>query len=259
MMIVRSEEDGIRRYLHMGTGNYNARTAKIYTDIGLMTCDRQMGEDASDLFNYMTGYSGQDSWGKFLVAPVNLRPAIVKMIQQCIQRHTPENPSSIRMTMNALVDPEMIQMLYKASNAGIEVELLIRGICCLKPGIKGVSENITVRSIVGRFLEHTRIFHFHSDGLDTVYIGSADLMQRNLNRRMEILFPIEQPEGKARILQILDTMFADNVKARELQADGNYVRVTPLPGQPVLNAQQVFLEQAHQRTIHTDTIPENPS
>lgn len=254
LMIVRRENDTLRQYLHMSTGNYNAKTAKLYTDIGFLTCDQDMGKDASELFNYLTGYSGQQEWRKMFVAPINLRSNLYKLFQQTIQHHSAENPSRIMMVMNSLVDPGMIQYLYKASQAGIEVDLIVRGICCLRPGVKGVSENIRVRSIVGRFLEHTRIYHFHYSGKSHVYIGSADLMQRNLNRRMEVLFPIEKRELKQRLIQITETQLRDTAQARELQTDGTYVRVKPEEGQEPFNSQDFFLNIAHERTLQIDTI-----
>jgi polyphosphate kinase len=254
LMVVRQEGDSIRRYVHMATGNYNAKTAKLYTDLGFMTCNEDVGKDVSELFNLLTGYSGQREWRRLFVAPMNMRDNLVKQIQACIQHHSPENPSRIRMVMNSLVDPGMIQWLYKASMKGITVDLVIRGICCLKPGIKGVSENITVRSIVGRFLEHPRIYYFCYDGDRKVYMGSADLMQRNLNRRVETLFPVDNSSQKERILHILKTMLSDNIKARALKSNGEWVRVKPGKKEAPLNSQNYFLELAHERTLLIDTI-----
>ncbi|MEM7038191.1 MAG: polyphosphate kinase 1, partial [Bacteroidota bacterium] len=225
LMVVRMEDNEIRRYVHMSTGNYNAKTAKLYTDIGFMTCDESIGKDASELFNLLTGYSGQREWRKLFVAPINLRDNLTKLIQNCINAHSPKNPSSIQMVMNSLVDPGMIQWLYKASMRGIKIDLVVRGICCLKPGVKGISENIKVRSIVGRFLEHPRIYNFQYGDEKHVYMGSADLMQRNLNRRVETLFPVEDPTLKERVMHIVDVMLRDNVKARLLGSDGEWTRV----------------------------------
>ncbi|MEM0998471.1 MAG: polyphosphate kinase 1 [Bacteroidota bacterium] len=254
LMVVRQEGDRIRRYIHMATGNYNAKTAKLYTDLGFMTCNEDVGKDVSELFNLLTGYSGQREWRRLFVAPINMRDNLVKQIQACIRHHTPEQPSRIRMVMNSLVDPGMIQWLYKASMKGVPVDLVVRGICCLKPGLKSISENITVRSIVGRFLEHPRIYYFRYGGSRQVYMGSADLMQRNLNRRVEVLFPVENPSQKERILHILKTMLNDNVKARVLNADGGWVRVSRGKKDPVLNSQNYFLELAHERAVLIDTI-----
>ncbi|MEM7655033.1 MAG: polyphosphate kinase 1 [Bacteroidota bacterium] len=250
-MVVRKEEDRIRRYLHIGTGNYNETTARIYTDMGLMTCNEQMGEDASALFNLLTGYSMQEEWNQFLVAPKSLRNRLEEMLKQCIASHRPESPSRIIMVINSLVDPKMIQLLYQASQAGIKVDLVIRGICCLKPGIKGVSDNITVKSIVGRFLEHCRIFYFKSEGESNIYLGSADMMQRNLNRRVELVFPVEDPEIKLRVRRILQHLLDDEAKTRYLQKDGNYVRAANQKG---LNVQEFLLEESKKRQQEIDTI-----
>lgn len=254
LMIVRQEEGRMRRYVHMSTGNYNDKTAKLYTDIGLMTCDEGIGKDASELFNLLTGYSGQREWRKLFVAPINLRSNLVKLIQETINAHSKENPSEIKMVMNSLVDPGMIQWLYKASMKGVKVDLVVRGICCLKPHMPGVSENINVRSIVGRFLEHPRIFYFKFKDQDRIYMGSADLMQRNLNRRVETLFPVESPALVDQTKHIFSVLLSDNQKARKLQADGNYVRVKARKGQEQISAQNYFLQQAQERHSMIDTI-----
>ncbi len=254
LMIVRQEEGMIRRYIHMSTGNYNDKTAKLYTDIGFMTCNEDIGKDASDLFNLLTGYSRQSEWRKLFLAPHSLRSNLVRLIQETIAHHTKANPSQIRMVMNSLVDPGMIQWLYKASMKGVKVDLVVRGICCLKPQVKGISENITVRSIVGRFLEHPRIFHFKYGETEKIYMGSADLMQRNLNRRVETVFPIEDPELMVKTNSILDAMLADNVKARNLSEDGTYSRVEIGKKQERLNVQEYFLTMAKEQTQQIDTI-----
>ena len=256
LMIVRKEDGQIRRYLHLGTGNYNDKTSKIYTDLGLLTCDAAMGKDGSELFNLLTGYSRQEEWRKFFIAPVNLRSNLIKLINQTAKEHTAECPGKINMVMNSLVDPEMIQALYKASQKGVKVELIVRGICCLRPGIDGVSENITVRSIVGRFLEHCRIYHFNTQEEDIIYLGSADLMQRNLNRRVELLFPIESEQLKVRVTGIITMMLEDNIKARILQKDGSYVRPGKKKGKKPLNVQEAFLKMASERLQLIDTIKE---
>lgn len=254
LMIVRQEEGHIRRYVHMSTGNYNARTSRIYTDIGFMTADESIGKDVSELFNLLTGYSGQKEWRKLFVAPINLRDNLAKLIQQAITCHSEEHPSHIQMVMNQLVDPQMIQSLYKASMKGVKVDLVVRGVCCLRPAVPGVSENITVRSIVGRFLEHCRIFYFKFNGERKIYMGSADLMQRNLNRRVEILFPLEDLDLQERVLEILDSMFTDNVKARVMHQDGTYHYAQPRRNERPHNAQSLFLKQAGDRQQLVDTI-----
>lgn len=250
-MVVRQEGGHIRRYLHVGTGNYNATTAKIYTDLSLMTADDEMGEDATGLFNLLTGYSQQKKWNKFLVAPLTLRDEMSKKIHECINNHSQEHPARIKMVMNSLVDPDMIQDLYKASMAGIKVELVVRGICCLKPGIKGISENITVKSIVGRFLEHCRIYYFKHNGESSIYLGSADLMQRNLNRRVELVFPIHNPQIKSRVRGILQHLLDDEVKSRVLTAEGDYI----FPAKKgTFNVQAFLLEQSQEKQKGIDTI-----
>ena len=254
LMIVRQEDGHIRRYVHMSTGNYNARTSKIYTDIGLMTADEAIGKDVSELFNLLTGYSGQKEWRKLFVAPINLRDNLTKLIHACCAEHTAEQPSHIQMVMNQLVDPQMIQALYKASMKGVKIDLIVRGVCCLRPGVPGISENITVRSIVGRFLEHCRIFHFKYNGVQKTYMGSADLMQRNLNRRVEIMFPLEDVEHQERVLEILGYLMKDNVKARLLQPDGSFVRAQPRRNERLCDAQAAFLAQAAERKQQVDTI-----
>ena len=246
-MVIRKEAEQLRRYVHLSTGNYNDKTAKIYTDLGLMTCDEAFGEDASSLFNLLTGYSRQKKWNKFLVAPNGLRKEIAQQIKACIEHHSPQIPSKIIIVVNSVVDPTMIRLLYMASQKGIQVEMVVRGICCLKPGIPGVSENIHVRSIVGRFLEHTRIFYFKYQGESRIFIGSADLMQRNLDRRVELVFPVEAEDTKKRVREILSILLQDTAKARELQSDGSYVRLRPENDEQALNAQKHFLLKARER------------
>ncbi len=242
LMIVRRENDRIRRYLHMSTGNYNAVTAKIYTDIGYFTVDPDLGADITDLFNALTGYSRKDTYRKLLVAPGRMREEICQRIQREIDHHREHGDGHIIMKMNQLVDQTCIKALYRASQAGVRVDLQVRGICCLRPGLKGISENIRVTSIVGRFLEHARIYYFHNHGQEEILVGSADLMPRNLDRRVEQLFPVEDPFIKDALKKILDIHLRDNVKAREMQPDGTYRRVQPKPGEPLLNAQAWMLE-----------------
>ena len=247
-MVVRKEHDGLRRYLHLGTGNYNAVTALIYTDLGLFTCNEALGIAATDLFNRLTGYSERADYGKLLVAPVNLRQRFLALIEREIEQHSAKKPGHLIFKMNALVDAEMIRALYRASQTGVKVDLIVRGICCLRPGVKGLSDNIRVTSIVGRFLEHTRIFYFRNGGAEEIYIGSADLMPRNLNGRVETVFPIEDPALRARLKdEILNTYLADNVQARLLLPDGTYRRLKPADGEPAINSQLELLRRAQVR------------
>jgi polyphosphate kinase len=238
-MVVRQEGEGIRRYVHLATGNYNYLTSTAYEDIGIFTCDEAIGADATDLFNFLTGYSTQPSYRKLLVAPVNLRQKLEALIQREIDNA--KNGSKARMILkaNALVDPHIIELLYQASQAGVKVDLLIRGICCLVPGIKGVSENIRVISVLGRYLEHSRIYYFYNDGKEELYLGSADLMQRNLNHRIEVIFPVEDA-GHIRYLRdnVLETYIKDNSRTRLMQSDGTYKRVQPKEDEDIINVQE---------------------
>lgn len=237
-MVVRREKDGIRRYMHLGTGNYNATTSRVYTDFGLFTCDRETGEDVANLFNFLTGYARIEQYQKLLVAPVTLRQGIIDRIDREISRHRSHGDGHLIFKMNALVDPVCIAALYRASQAGVNVELQVRGICCLRPEIQGVSENITVSAIVGRFLEHARIYYFHNGGDEEVFLGSADLMPRNLDRRVEVLFPLEDPALRKTIISIiLPVQLQDTVKTRLLKSDGTYERRVPDRDAQPLNAQ----------------------
>ncbi len=241
-LVVRQEEEHIRRYVHLATGNYNPMTAQVYTDLGLFTCDEAMGADATDLFNYLTGYSTKRDYRKFLVAPINLRSGIEALIRREIDVQRRGEQGHLIFKLNALVDKAMINLLYQASQAGVKVDLLVRGICSLRPGLEGVSENIRVTSIVGRFLEHSRIFYFRNGGQEQIYVGSADLMPRNLDRRVEILYPVEDPHLIRQLRdEILATYLADNVKARDMQPDGTYRRVVCQPTNAPLNSQAWFL------------------
>jgi polyphosphate kinase len=242
-MVVRREKEGIRRYLHLGTGNYNATTSRIYTDFGLFTCDKQKGEDVANLFNLLTGYARITNYQKLLVAPVILRNGIIDRIDREISHHREHGNGHIIFKMNALIDPLCITALYRASQAGVKVDLQVRGICCLRPGISGVSENISVTSIVGRFLEHARIYYFHNGGNEEVFLGSADLMPRNLDRRVEILFPIESPQNRTAIIsKILPVQLKDSIKTRLLNNNGAYERRKPSGEMPALNAQTWLVE-----------------
>ena len=224
-LVVRREGDLMRRYVHMGTGNYNPLTARIYTDLSLFTCDEQIGADATDLFNYLTGYSAKTEFRKLLVAPVSLRRRMEGLILREIEIARQGGKGHLIFKMNALEDRKMIKLLYRASQAGVQVDLLVRGLCCLRPGVPGVSERIRVTSIIGRFLEHSRIYYFRNGGREQIYLGSADLMLRNLDHRIEIVFPVESPALVQRIRhEILEMYLADTVNAYQAQADGSYKR-----------------------------------
>lgn len=252
-MVVRREKDGIRRYMHLGTGNYNATTSRIYTDFGMFTCDQQIGDDVAGLFNFLTGYARIESYHKLLVAPVTLRTLIISKIEREIQQHREHGDGYLMFKMNALVDPACIAALYRASQEGVKVDLQVRGICCLRPGISGVSENITVNTIVGRFLEHARIYYFRNGGSEEVYLGSADLMPRNLDRRVEILFPVENEKIRSALINtIIPVQQHDTEKLRHLQSDGSYTRAVPVPGQEPCNAQLWFL--THRGSWYDGTI-----
>ncbi|MEB3310519.1 MAG: polyphosphate kinase 1 [Snowella sp.] len=224
ILVVRQEHKKIRRYVHIGTGNYNPKTATLYTDLGLFTCREDLGHDLTNLFNYLTGYSRQKNFRKLLVAPINMRDRMIEMIQREAEHCHQGKNGRIVAKMNALVDPPIIQALYAASQAGVKIDLIVRGICCLKPGVLGISENIRVISIVGRFLEHSRIFYFHNNGEEEMYIGSADWMTRNLSRRVEAVTPIESESAFLELQEILGVHLADNRHAWELQSDGRYIQ-----------------------------------
>jgi polyphosphate kinase len=246
-LIVRKEGEHIRRYIHLATGNYNTVTAQTYEDIGMFTCDEEIGEDATDLFNYLTGYSAKQDFRKLLVAPINLREGMEALIEREIEQQKKNGNGYLLFKMNALVDPPMIQLLYKASMAGVKIDLIVRGICCLRPGVKDVSENIRVISIVGRFLEHSRIYYFYNGGNEQVYLGSADLMPRNINRRVEVLFPVQDmPLIRYLRDEVLHTALSDNVKSREMQPDGSYIPLHPKDGETSIGL-QTWLLNRHQR------------
>ena len=244
-LVVRREDEGIRRYVHLGTGNYNDSTAKLYTDCGVLTCSEAVGEDATAVFNMLSGYSEHLSWNSLAVAPIWLRQKFLKLVRRETKNAREGKQAYIRAKMNSLCDQEMIEALYEASAAGVKIQLLIRGICCLRTGIKGVSENIQVHSIVGNFLEHSRIFDFCNDGQAEVYMGSADWMPRNLDRRVEIVFPVLDQELKKKVLHILDLEFEDNVKAHILQPDGTYEKIDKR-GKMLVNSQEIFCREAEQ-------------
>ncbi len=224
-LVVRREGEVMRRYVHLGTGNYNPQTGRIYTDLSLFTCDEQIGADATDLFNYLTGYSAKTGLRKLLMAPVSLRQGLESLIQREIELAKNGKKGHLIFKMNGLEDAEIIKLLYRASQAGVRVDLLVRGLCCLRPGIPGVSENIAVKSVIGRFLEHARIYYFRNGGREEVYVGSADLMPRNLNRRVEVVFPVKDTRLVSRLRdEILEVYLADTVNAHEMQTDGSYRR-----------------------------------
>jgi polyphosphate kinase len=240
-LVVRRESGTIRRYLHLGTGNYNTSTARLYTDFGLLTSNEQIGEDATYFFNALTGYSQKHAPRKLLAAPVNMRERLEELILREIQVHEAGEQGHLIFKMNALEDPQMIKLLYRASQAGVKVDLLVRGLCCLRPGVPGVSEHIRVTSIVGRFLEHSRIYYFRNGGAEELYLGSADLMRRNLSHRVEIIFPIEDPQLGARLKDILGIYLRDEAKARHLQSDGHYVRASGSGKPDAMNTQAYLL------------------
>lgn len=245
-LVVRREEDGIRRYVHLGTGNYNDATAKLYTDIGLFTCSESVGEDATAVFNMLSGYSEPLVWNKLSLAPLWLKDKFLYLIDREKKHAVEGRPARIIAKMNSLCDRDIIAALYAASAAGVKIDLIVRGICCLRTGIKGVSENITVRSIVGNFLEHSRIFYFENDENYEIYCGSADWMPRNLERRVEILFPVDRPELKEELLHILQSQLRDNVKASVLQEDGTYEKVDKR-GKSLFQSQEAFCREAIQK------------
>ena len=252
-LVVRREEDGIRRYVHLGTGNYNDSTAKLYTDVGLLTCAEQIGEDATAVFNMLSGYSEPLYWNRLALAPLWLKDRFLHLIGREAANARDGKRSHIIAKVNSICDREVIEALYDASSAGVKIELIVRGICCLKPGIKGVSENITVRSIVGDFLEHSRIFYFENAGNSEVYCGSSDWMPRNLLRRVEIMFPILDEALKERVIYILETLLADNVKARVELPDGTYSRIDRRAAESI-SAQETFCKWAESLVKTNDPI-----
>jgi polyphosphate kinase len=245
ILVVRNEPEGIRRYVHFGTGNYNDKTAKTYTDLSLFTCRPELGEDVTHLFNRLTGFSKATKYSKLLVAPTTLRTGFIDLIEREAEHARAGRPSGIVAKLNAISDARMVQALYGASQAGVPIELIVRGMCELRPGLPGVSETIRVRSIVGRFLEHSRIFCFANGGAREVYIGSADWMGRNLDRRVETIVPVIDSEIRDTICNgILDVLERDNCKTRWLRSDGSYVRRAVLDGEPLFCAQTELLELA---------------
>jgi polyphosphate kinase len=242
VLVVRREGDGVRNYVHIGTGNYHSATARLYTDFGLFTTDEAIGADVADMFNYLTGYGRPLHYRKVLMAPNQLRDGLLEQIERTVTSHSELQPARIMMKMNSLVDGRCIRALYRASQAGVQVDLNVRGICCLRPGVPGVSENIRVVSIVGRLLEHARVYTFRREGEHTIYISSADLMPRNLDHRVELAAPIESPELRAELLDTLERAFADNQNSWVLDEQGQWHRRTPAPGEPPRSLQLELAE-----------------
>ena len=254
-MVVRKEGEGIRRYLHLGTGNYNAVTAKIYEDIGMFTCDEAMASDVTDLFNYLTGYSTKQDFKKLLVAPVNLRSGLEKLIRREIEHAKAGRKAHLIFKVNAIVDPQFIALLYEASCAGVQLDLLVRGMCCLKPGIKGLSENIRVISIVGRYLEHSRVYYFHNDGKEEIYMGSADLMTRNHDHRVEVVFPVENKDHINYIRHgMLAVYLSDNSRARVMQPDGTYTRLKTPSEDKAVDVQEWLMARAQKKKLERSKL-----
>lgn len=238
-LVVRKEFDGVKRYVHLSTGNYNATTAKLYTDLGFFTADPDICSDVSDIFNYLTGYSKQKEYKKLFVSPINMREKFIELISRETDNALAGIPAKIIMKLNSLVDPAIIAALYEASNSGVEIKLIVRGVCSLVPGVPGLSENIEVRSIVGRYLEHSRLFYFYNNGNEDIFLSSADMMQRNLDRRVEIAFPIENKKLKDELIRtLIKVSLKDNVKARILQPDGYYKFVDVKEGIKRVNSQE---------------------
>ena len=246
-LVVRQEGEELRRYVHVGTGNYNPKTARIYEDMSLFTSDREIGADVSDLFNHLTGYSRQHSYRELIVAPDEMRKTLIWMIEREAESSTPKKPGHIAIKVNSMVDEKVIEALYAASRAGVHIDLLVRSICALRPGVEGISETIRVRSILGRFLEHSRIYFFRNQGLEEIYIGSADVMHRNLDRRVEVLAPVKAPELAERIKSLLDLAFSSNIFAWELGADGVWTHPQPNDEEPLLNFQKELVQLSAKR------------
>src|SRR5919112_1175235 len=242
-LVVRHEGSGLRRYVHLGTGNYNPGTARVYTDFSYFTDDPKLAEDGSDLFNYLTGYSEQEEYHELHVAPLALREGIVRLIEEQTEKAQKGEPATITCKTNSLTDPQIIELLYKASQAGVKIDLIVRSICCLRPGVEGVSENIRVVSLVGRFLEHARAFAFGEGEEEKIYLGSADLMQRNLDRRVEQLFPLREERHRDKVRRLLELQLADNVNAWELGPDGSFERLHPRGDEEPLDSQALLLEE----------------
>jgi polyphosphate kinase len=243
LLVVRQEGDEIRRYVHLGTGNYNHATARAYEDLGMFTCDPEIGADATDLFNYLTGYSAQKDYRRLIVAPVNMRERLEELLRREIAHARAGAKARLVLKMNSLVDRRIIMLLYEASREGVQTDLIVRGVCSLRPGVAGLSENIRVTSIVGRFLEHSRIYFFRNGGDEEIYAGSADLMTRNIDRRVEVLFPVTSPALRRYLRDdVLGVYLADDVSSRSMQPGGGYTRNRPAEGEEPVQVQRRLLE-----------------
>jgi polyphosphate kinase len=247
IMVIRKDYSQLRRYYHIGTGNYHAGTARLYTDLGLLGCDEEIGKDLTEQFNYLTGYSPPPSYRKILAAPYTLKQSLLNKIEREIKHHRDASTGHIQLKMNALEDPDIVKSLYKATQAGVKVELIVRDTCRFRPGIKGLSESGSVVSIVGRFLEHARITYFHNGGDEEYFIGSADLMQRNLMQRVEVLVPVEAPALRQELRLMLDVQLGDKHNAWDMQSDGTYIRRTPAEEDKSLNCQETLIGVAERR------------
>jgi polyphosphate kinase len=241
VLVVRKEKERLRSYVHIGTGNYNSKTSRLYTDLGLLSARPELGQDLVELFNYLTGFSKQQSFRKLLVAPVSLRKGMEALICREIEHARQGRGGSIKAKMNSLVDPGIVALLYEASQAGVKIQLVVRGMCSLYPGLEGISDNINVVSIIGRFLEHSRIFWFNNGGLPEVFIGSADLMPRNLDRRVEAVAPVEEPELRTQLERLLERYLTDNKGAWDMQSDGNFIQ--RYPDGEVRDSQQQLIDE----------------
>jgi polyphosphate kinase len=244
LLVIRRESHRIRRYVHLSTGNYNDKTARLYSDVALLTSESDMASDAAAFFNLLTGSSQPVGWRKFVIAPTSMRDRLLEMIEREVQTSTKESPGLIMVKVNSLQDRKLCQALYRASQAGVRIRLNVRGICCLRPGVKGVSENIEVVSIVDRLLEHARVFYFRNGGHEELYLSSSDWMVRNLDKRLELLFPVTQKDLKDRLVESFETYFSDNVKARRMESDGTYKKVSA-KGQP-FRAQERLYQKARE-------------
>ncbi|HVR18446.1 MAG TPA: polyphosphate kinase 1, partial [Polyangiaceae bacterium] len=255
LLVVRKERNGLRRYVHLATGNYNQQTARLYTDMSLFTAREDIAEDATAFFNMLTGYSAPARWNRLIVAPLGLHEAVLGLIARETQHAREGREARIIAKMNSLVDADVIAALYAASQAGVQIDLMVRGICCLRPSVPGVSEGIRVHALVDRFLEHARIFHFKNGGNDEVYCSSADWMPRNFRRRVEVMYPILDDSLKRRLMdEILGSMRRDTCKAWSLRSDGSYARVVPKEGEEPMRSQQRFMELARERARENEAI-----
>ncbi|MEE8131201.1 MAG: hypothetical protein V3T48_12980, partial [Vicinamibacterales bacterium] len=245
ILVVRRDYDGIRRYAHIGTGNYNRATAQVYTDLGLFTARPGVVDEVTEVFNYLTGYSNKRDYRELLVAPLHLRSAFTALVEREMEHARAGRPAHIIIKNNSVADPEMIRVLYRASQASVRIDMIVRGVCCLRPGVAGVSEHIRVRSIVGRFLEHSRLYYFENGGDSDLLVGSADLMERNLDRRVEALVFVRDPRIKQYLVHtVLDTLLADNDRAMELGTNGCYTLVEVAPRVPAISAQEELLRRS---------------